>query len=129
MRKIIAVDISGRHKTSDDKYHLVCAAVAVSISPNHIERVHHVNTKYFVREKSLEIMDVVHLMEETVNNIDTWGTIVAEMGDLYNKPVDMVSKMFNRNFKYQESISERLAIQFAHHISHSSRKLLLNKEI
>ncbi|AEH60339.1 conserved hypothetical protein [Methanosalsum zhilinae DSM 4017] len=127
MRDIVAVDISGRHRTSRGHYYIVCAAVSLSVSPDHIEKIHQVNTKAFRMYRPLKVLDVVQIIEKTVSNIKREGVIVTEKGDMYNKPLNFVSSRFKGEFKYQESISERLAVQLAHHISLSSRKLLVQE--
>ncbi|MBC7085229.1 MAG: DUF2209 domain-containing protein [Methanomethylovorans sp.] len=126
MFDIIAVDISGRH-LENDEYFMVCAAVSVSVSPDHIEKTHDVNICYFKSTNAPELIDVVDMVEKTVTGLNPQSTIVMEAGDMFNKPQFLVSNMFSRNFKYQESLSERRAIEIAHHISVGARRLLKMK--
>jgi hypothetical protein len=126
MFDIIAVDISGRHRV-DGYYLMVCAAVAASVTADHIEKVNQVHIRSFRSESAPDVPSVVRIMEETVSEIRFGGTIVTEPGDMYNKPQWLVDSMFSGNFKYEESLSERLCMQLAHHISLSARKLLLRE--
>lgn len=126
MFDIIAVDISGRHKL-DGYYLMVCAAVAASVTADHIEKVNQVNIRSFRSESPPDVPSVVRMIEETVSEITFGGTIVTEPGDMYNKPQWLVDSMFSGNFKYEESLSERRCMELAHHISLSSRRLLLRE--
>ncbi|WP_445476209.1 DUF2209 domain-containing protein [Methanococcoides methylutens] len=126
MFQIIAVDISGRHKINEG-YYMVCAAVAVDVSASHIESVSQIAIKTFLTTSAPDVIDVVSIIETTVAEIKFPGIIVVEHGDLYNQPEWLSQKMFSREFKYQESLSERLAIEFAHHVSLSSRNLLMKE--
>ncbi len=126
MFPIIAVDISGRHRINKE-YYMVCAAVAVDVSASHIESVSQIAIKPFLTTSAPDIADVVSIIETTVAEIKFPGIIVVEHGDLYNQPEWLSKRMFSREFKYQESLSERLAIEFAHHVSLSSRNLLMKE--
>lgn len=126
MFDIIAVDISGRHKL-DGYYLMVCAAVAASVTADHIEKVNQVNIRSFRSESPPDVPSVVRMIEETVSEITFGGTIVTEPGDMYNKPQWLVDSMFSGNFKYEESLSERRCMELAHHISLSARRLLLRE--
>jgi hypothetical protein len=126
MFDIIAVDISGRHKV-DGYYLMVCAAVAASVTADHLEKINQVSIRSFRSESAPDVSAVVRIMEETVAEIRFGGTIITEPGDMYNKPQWLIDSMFSGNFKYEESISERLCMQLAHHISLSARRLLLKE--
>ena len=126
MFDIIAVDISGRHKL-DGYYLMVCAAVAASVTADHIEKVNQVNIRSFRSESPPDVPSVVRMIEETVSEITFGGTIVTEPGDMYNKPQWLVDSMFSGNFKYEESLSERRCMELAHHISLSARRLLFRE--
>lgn len=126
MFDIIAVDISGRHKL-EGYYLMVCAAVAASVTADHIEKVNQVNIRSFRSESPPDVPSVVRMIEETVSEITFGGTIVTEPGDMYNKPQWLVDSMFSGNFKYEESLSERRCMELAHHISLSARRLLLRE--
>ncbi len=123
MFDIIAVDISGRH-IENDEYFLVCAAVSFSVSPDHIDKTHQVNLRYFTNSTAPELTDVVEMVEKTIEGLDPKSMILMEAGDMFNRPQWLVASMFSRGFKYQESLSERRAIEIAHHISVSARRLL-----
>lgn len=126
MFDIIAVDISGRHKTGDE-YLMVCAAVAASITADHVEKVNQIAIRSFRSRSAPDIPYVVKMIEDTVSELRFSGTIVTEAGDMYNKPQWLIDSMFSDDFKYQESLSERRCIEIAHHVSLSSRKLLLKE--
>ncbi|MBP1909925.1 DUF2209 domain-containing protein [Methanolobus bombayensis] len=126
MFDIIAVDISGRHKTNDG-YLMVCAAVAASVTADHIEKVNQIVVRSFRDSSAPDVQDVVKIVEETVSELKFSGTIVTEAGDFYNKPQWLIDSMFSCDLKYQESLSERRCIEIAHHVSLSSRKLLLKE--
>ncbi len=126
MFDIIAVDISGRHRV-DGYYMMVCAAVAASVTADHLERINQVSIRSFRSESAPDVSAVVSIMEETVAEIRFGGTIITEPGDMYNKPQWLIDSMFSGNFKYEESLSERLCMQLAHHISISARRLLLKE--
>ena len=126
MREVIAVDISGRHKINGE-YFMVVAAVSVFISANHIEKINQIKIKIFRKTLSPELTDVVKMVEDTVNELQSNGIIITEKGDMYNVPEKISSSMLSRAFKYQESIGERNAIELAHHVSLSTRNLLLKE--
>jgi len=126
MFDIIAVDISGRHKVNDE-YLMVCAAVAASVTADHVEKVNQIAIRSFRNSCSPDVPDVVRMVEDTVSELKFKGTIVTEAGDFYNKPQWLIDSMFVQALKYQESLSERRCIEIAHHVSLSSRKLLLKE--
>ena len=126
MWDIIAVDISGRHRIKRG-YYMVCAAVALTVSANHIEKVKQIKIQPLWLKRAPSLLDIVQLIEDTADKLLFEGTIVAEKGDLYNRPIWVLESMFSRTFKYQESIAERRAIELAHHISLSARNLLIKE--
>jgi hypothetical protein len=126
MERIIAVDISGRHR-HNSRYLMVCAAVSLSVSGGHVKQIHGVNIKPFVSDNPPEVVDVVQMIERTVEGMEG-VTIVAEEGDFFNQPEWLSNSMFTASFKYPESLSERMGIEIAHHISLSSRNLLLDPQ-
>jgi hypothetical protein len=126
MWDIIAVDISGRHRIKGG-YYMVCAAAALTISANHIEKVKQIKIQPIWLKRAPGLLDIVQLVEDTADQLSFEGTIVSEKGDMYNKPIWMLESMFSKAFKYQESIAERRAIELVHHISLSARNLLINE--
>lgn len=124
---IIAVDISGRHPINE-RYYMVCAAVSVTVSSDHIEKINQITIIPFWMDSAPEITDIVQIIEDTVRQIEFKGTIIAEQGDLYNRPEKIAASMFSRDFKYQESLGERRAIELAHHVSLSARNVLIKKD-
>lgn len=128
MYDIIAVDISGRHKIND-RYYMVCAAVSVSITADHIEKVNQIKIRPFWLDSAPELTDIIQVIEDTAKEIEVEfeDTIITEHGEMYNQPERVVKSMFSRDFKYQESLGERLAIELAHHVSLTARNLLLSE--
>ena len=125
---IIAVDISGRHPIND-RYYIVCAAVAVTVSADNIEKIKQIKIKPFRCEAAPKITDIVQIIEDTVKEIEFEGTIITEQGDLFNKPERIAASMFSYDFKYQESLGERRAIELAHHVSLSARNALIKEGV
>jgi hypothetical protein len=126
MWDIIAVDISGRHRIKGG-YYMVCVAAALTVSANHIEKVRQIKILPLWLKRAPGLLDIVQLIEDTVDQLSFEGTIVAEKGEMYNKPIWVPESMFTRAFKYQESIAERKAIELVHHVSLSTRNLLINE--
>jgi hypothetical protein len=125
---IIAVDISGRHPIND-RYYMVCAAVAVTASADNIEKINQIKIKPFRCGSAPEVTDIVQIIEDTAKEIEFEGTIIAEQGDLFNKPERIAASMFSHDFKYQESLGERRAIELAHHVSLSARNALIKEGV
>lgn len=123
MFEIIAVDISGRH-AENNEYFMVCAAVSFSVSADHIHKTHQVNIRNFINKSAPDLHDIVRIVRHTVEGLNSDAVIVMESGDLFNKHLWLINSMFSHKIKYQESLAERRAIEIAHHISLSSRKLL-----
>jgi len=126
MWSIIAVDISGRHPV-DERYYMVCAAVAVTVSADHIEKINQIAIKPFRMESAPEVTDIARIIEDTAKEIEFEGMIVTEQGEMYNRPQWIAASMFSRDFKYQESLGERRAIELAHHVSLSARNVLIKE--
>jgi Uncharacterized protein conserved in archaea len=126
MSTIIAVDISGRHRI-DAGYYMVCAAVSLEITPASLEKINEINTESFLFQKSAELVDIVRIIENTAAKIKSKGTIVVERGDLFNTDEQLIQSMFSQEIRYQESIGDRKAIELAHHVSLSTRNLLLKE--
>lgn len=126
MFEIIAVDISGRHRV-DDHYFMICAAVAASVTPDHVEKVNQISIRSFREDSAPDVPMVVRMIEDTVSEIRFNGTIVTEPGDMYNRPQWLIDSMFTMDFKYEESLSERRCMEIAHHVSLSARNLLLRE--
>jgi len=118
----VAIDISGRHKV-EGRYEMVCAVVSARVSPNFIEKIYSVRQIPRVAE-ILDINVVADFISEACMCLP--GTIVAESGDLYNLEIWRVKSILGRDFKYPETIAERTAIEMAHHVSVSGRRLIMN---
>ncbi|MHC1631959.1 MAG: DUF2209 family protein [Methanotrichaceae archaeon] len=117
---MVAVDISGRHVV-EGRYIMVCAAVAVRISPENIEKTFGMN---LVPCAALSIgLDVIiELIEKAIEGFS--GTVVVEKGDLYNLEQWRAESILGRELKYPESLGEKRAIELAHHASFAGSKLL-----
>ncbi|NLO30704.1 MAG: DUF2209 domain-containing protein, partial [Methanosarcina mazei] len=107
--------------------YMVCAAAALTVSADHIEKVKQVKILPVWLKKAPGLLDIVQLIEDTTDQLSFEGTIVAEKGDMYNQPLWVPESMFSQAFKYQESMAERRAIELAHHISLSARNLLIKE--
>ena len=118
----MAVDISGRHKV-EGRYHMVCAAVSLDLSPECIERVKAVRILPRVAGAP-DINSISDLIKAASFCLP--GIIVAEKGDMYNLEAWRVSSILGREFKHPESLGERAAIELAHHISLAGRRLVMD---
>ncbi len=126
MYHIIAVDISGRHRIASG-YYMVCAAVSLSVTPSHVEKIRMMRIRPFLIPHPPEVGDIVRIVLKTVSGMDPDATIIIEQGDMFNQPEQLSMSMFPQPFKYQESLSERLGIEIAHHVSLNARNLLLKE--
>ncbi|MDV0447757.1 hypothetical protein MsAg5_16710 [Methanosarcinaceae archaeon Ag5] len=122
----IAVDISGRHKINIG-YYLVCSAVSVTMTPTGIDKVNEVQSDAFLTDKAPELSDVVFMIEKTIAKIKEKGPIVIESGDLFNTDIHLCKPLFSVDIRYQESMGDRKAIEIAHHVSHSTRNILMKE--
>jgi hypothetical protein len=122
--KIVAVDISGRHRMGDGRYHLVCAVLSATLSPFEVEKIEDMR---IYRETSDDVtMDSISdLIKKACSRYK--GTIVAEPGEFYNYPEWRVEAILGRKFKYAESVGERKAIEVAHHVSLAAHRMLYGK--
>lgn len=126
MFTVIAVDISGRHRI-DAGYYMVCAAASLEITPTSIEKINEINTAAFLHSSPPELIDIVKIIENTTAKIKKKGPLIVERGDLFNLDEHLSKTMFTQEIRYQESIGERKAIELAHYVSLSTRKLLLKE--
>ncbi len=102
---------------------MVCAAVSARISPNFLERIGSVRLTHR-QASSLDINLIADFIIEACTGLP--GIIIAESGDLYNLEVWKVKSILGRDFKYPETIAERMAVEMAHHISLAGRRLIRN---
>ncbi|OPX77676.1 MAG: hypothetical protein A4E45_01886 [Methanosaeta sp. PtaB.Bin039] len=116
---VVAVDISGRHEVNG-RYYMLCAAVAARISARHLEKVYQVR-QYPRATDTLGLREVSDLVFSATVGLS--GLLLAERGDFYNIERWRVQSLLGREFKYPESLGERLAVELAHHISLSGRRL------
>ncbi len=119
--KVVAVDISGRHKLADGRYHLVCVAVSAVLSPFDVEKIEDMRI-YHEEADDVSVETVADLIKRAAARYR--GTIVTEPGEFYNYPEWRVEAILGRKFKYAESVGERKAIETAHHVSLAVHRML-----
>lgn len=119
--KVVAVDISGRHKLADGRYHLVCVAVSAVLSPFDVEKIEDMRI-YHEEADDVSVETVADLIKRAATRYR--GAIVTEPGEFYNYPEWRVEAILGRKFKYAESVGERKAIEVAHHVSLAVHRML-----
>lgn len=119
--KAVVVDISGRHKMNDGRYHLVCVAMSASISPFEVEMIEDMRVYRQVSD-DISVDSISDLIKKACSR--SRGVIVAEPGEFYNYPEWRVEAILGRKFKYAESVGERKAIEMAHHVSLAVHRML-----
>ncbi|WP_174589680.1 DUF2209 domain-containing protein [Methanocella conradii] len=121
--KAIAVDISGRHRLDDGRYHLVCVAVLAALSPFDMEKIEDMRI-YKEAADDVSIDTIADLVKKACSRYK--GIILAERerGEFYNSPEWRVEAILGRKFKYAESVGERKAIEVAHHVSLAVHRML-----
>jgi hypothetical protein len=119
--KAVVVDISGRHKMEDGRYHLVCAVLSATLSPFEVEKI---EDMMICRETvdDVSLNTVADLIKNACAR--SGGIIVAEPGEFYNYPEWRVEAILGRKFKYAESVGERKAIEVVHHVSLAAHRML-----
>jgi hypothetical protein len=122
--KIVAVDISGRHRMGDGRYHLVCAVLSATLSPFEVEKIEDMRI-YRETSDDVTVDSISDLIKKACSRYK--GTIVAEPGEFYNYPEWRVEAILGRKFKYAESVGERKAIEVAHHVSLAAHRMLHGK--
>jgi hypothetical protein len=117
----VVVDISGRHRMGDGRYHLVCVAVSAVLSPFEVQKI---DDMWIVREVTgdIAVEDIADVIKKTCSRFR--GVIVTEPGEFYNYPEWRVEAILGRKFKYAESVGERKAIEVAHHVSLAVHRML-----
>ena len=119
--KVVAIDISGRHKMPDGRYLLVCVALSARLSPLNIQRLDDMKiVRRFAPDASFE--EVAGIVAAAAARLE--GLLVSERGEFYGYPEWRVEAALGRKFKYAESIGERRAIEVAHHVSLAVHRLL-----
>ncbi len=119
--KAVVVDISGRHKLADGRYHLVCVAVSAVLSPFDVEKIEDMSL-YPETADDVSVNTVADLLKKACAR--SRGVIVAEPGEFYNYPEWRVEAILGRKFKYAESVGERKAIEVAHYASLAAHRML-----
>ena len=122
--EVVGVDISGRHE-EDGEYLMVAAAVHATVDSTRIRSVEGIGFASVREGPTLEA--TVALTAEAVGNLPEppGGPIVAEGGEFYGEPAEVVGLSFQPEFKYVESVAERETVQAAHHAAYAARELLL----
>lgn len=121
---VVGVDISGRHR-EDGEYLMVGAAVAARIGSNRIDEITGIGFGVSRREPTFE--NTLEIIGRAVGDLPDppAGPIVAERGEFYEEPAQVVGVSFDTKFKYVESIAERKTVSAAHHAAYAARKLLV----
>ena len=119
--KAVVVDISGRHKLADGRYHLVCVAVSAVLSPFDVDKIEDMRI-YDAEADDVSMDTIADLIKKACTRFR--GTIVTEPGEFYNFPEWRVEAFLGRKFKYAESVGERKAIEIAHHVSLAAHRML-----
>lgn len=115
------MDISGRHKLADGRYHLVCVAVSAVLSPFEVQKIE--DMKVISRgPDDITVETIAGVIKEASARFR--GPIVTEHGEFYNYPEWRVEAILGRKFKYAESVGERKAIEVAHHVSLAVHRML-----
>ena len=119
--KVIAVDISGRHKLENGRYCLVCTAISAVLSPFEVQTIEGMK---IVRQEAddISIEVIADVFKKACSRFR--GVIVTEPGEFYNYPEWRVEAFLGRKFKYAESVGERKAIDMAHHVSLATHRML-----
>ncbi len=101
---------------------MVCAAVSTSVTGDHVDEVSSID--YEVRDTPED--PTFEVVAETVAAAapDDRGPVVAERGEFYGEPDWIVEGAVGAEFKYVETISERKAVQIAHHAAYAGRNLV-----
>ncbi len=126
-RKIIAVDISGRHEHNGE-YLMVCAAVLTELTTDNIKSVDDIKIDLVRTEREPEFDVIAETISSTIEGMNDDAVVVAERGELYEKPDWIVQGSLRNEFKYPETISERKALEIAHNAAYEARNLLLKNE-
>jgi len=103
---------------------MVSAVVSAEISPLSLDRVYDVR-QIQRTSRHLDLNVVLDIISDSVRGCE--GVVIAERGDLYNIEAWRIESILGRRFKYPESLGERLAVELAHHISISGRRMLLGQ--
>jgi len=119
--KTVAVDISGRHKMEDGRYHLVCVAISAVLSPFEIQKIEDMKITRTVTD-DISVDSIAEVIKSACSRFR--GAIVTEPGEFYNYQEWRVEAILGRKFKYAESVGERKAIEVAHHVSLAVHRML-----
>ena len=119
--KVVAVDISGRHKLKDGRYYLVCVVVSAVLSPFEIQKIEDMRI-YRQETDEISFDTIIEIIKKACSRFR--GVIVTEPGEFYNYPEWRVESILGRKFKYAESVGERKAIEVAHHVSLAVHRML-----
>lgn len=123
--KAVVVDISGRHKLEDGRYHIVCAVVSATLSPFEVEKIDEMRI-YRHESGDITVTSISDLVRIACTPFK--GTVISEPGEFYNYPEWRVEAILGRKFKYAESVGERKAIEVAHHVSLAAHRMLHGRQ-
>ncbi|ENN96705.1 hypothetical protein J422_00636 [Methanocaldococcus villosus KIN24-T80] len=126
MVKVLAIDISGRHHENKEFFR-VYAGVLLEIEADRIVHVEKIDV-LIKKEESQKLRDILKETIELINKIGgEFEYILCEKGEFFNLPKEQVSSILKRHVIYPRTRGEKEAINIAHHVSYSVRKLLLNE--
>ncbi|CAB3288683.1 conserved protein of unknown function [Methanocaldococcus lauensis] len=123
----MAIDISGRHH-EDDKFFRVYAGVLVEIKADRIVHVEKIDI--MVKEKeSQKLRDIIKEVKELIEKIGKdFDYILCEKGEFFNISKDIISTILKKEVIHPKTQGEFEAINIAHHVSYSVRKILIEKQ-
>ncbi|ACV24221.1 DUF2209 family protein [Methanocaldococcus fervens] len=126
MIKVLAIDISGRHQ-ENDIFFRVYAGVLVEIQADRIVHVEKIDV--MVKEgKTQKLRDIVREVKEFIEKFgNDFDYILCEKGEFFNLSKDVVSSILKKEVIFPKTRGEFEAINIAHHVSYSVRKLLMER--
>ncbi len=126
MIKVLAIDISGRHQ-ENDIFFRVYAGVLVEIKADRIVHVEKIDV--MVKEgKSQKLRDIIKEVKEFIEKFGKeFDYILCERGEFFNTSKDVISSILRKEVIFPKTRGELEAINIAHHVSYSVRKLLIKE--
>jgi hypothetical protein len=126
MIKVLAIDISGRHH-ENDIFFRVYAGVLVEIKADRIVHVEKIDVMV-KEEETQKLRDIVKEVKELIDKFGgEFDYILCEKGEFFNLSKDIISAILKKEVIYPKTRGELEAINIAHHVSYSVRKLLMEK--
>ncbi|NPA63296.1 MAG: DUF2209 domain-containing protein [Methanococci archaeon] len=127
MIKVLAIDVSGRHK-EEGTFFRVYAGVILEIKADRIVHVEKIDV--MIKEgKSQKLRDIVKEFKEFIDKMGyEFDYILCEKGEFFNLPNESVSAILKKDVIFPKTRGELEAINIAHHVSYSVRKLLMKRK-